>query len=374
MKKNFIIIFCISFLCQAQNAFAQSPKISNDITISSSVNSTITNEDILKATVSIYVTQILGWYYNANQSPVWRRGSHESAKVGEKGEPKRKNVRAVCLGEEKNKFVFFTLRSFVDPSFPNPFIQGLTTTPLGKDGQSVFSESSSSTSKITRYGDIDFTWYKDCGGGDLRVEQQVCVSTHADMDTPKDYGSIRYLISTEKIDNVIYERPHEKVSASAHLAYRSDFQNGLNATIKFFEDHDVALVYVPKKNFPPEYSPPNLGIKNPTLVSELFLNYNKEIFGFKFVLMGQETMDSIKNYIPPKITPAEMSGFEKLFLIAGNAMSPETIATLKHIDSVLNSAIPDEILFATDKDISQTALSIVSNLEILKKLKSLLDN
>ncbi|MBF0548331.1 MAG: hypothetical protein HQM08_28100 [Candidatus Riflebacteria bacterium] len=55
-------------------------------------------------------------------------------------------------------------------------------------------------------------------------------------------------------------------------------------------------------------------------------------------------------------------------------MSPETIATLKSIVSVLNNVIPDEIIFATDKDISQTALSIISDLENLKKLKTLLNN
>lgn len=350
-------------------------KIGNDISMANSISSTISENDILRSTVSIYVWQVLGWYYKESQSPLWTKGSEELAAVGKKSSPKEKNVRAVCLGEENGQYVFFTLRSFIDPAYPNPFIQGISTTPLGKDGQSIFSGEPASGVKgqLTRYGGISLAWYKDLGGGDLVVEQKVSIVTHADMDSPKDYGSMKYMASTEKINNISYEVPHEKISAAKHLSLQKAFQQGLNATIKVFDSHDVALVYVPKSAFQPEYTPPSLGIANPSLVSQLFLEHSQEIFGFKFVLMGQETMDLIRGYTPPKIIPSEMSGFEKLFVIAGLAMSSTTIVKLKIIDAALNSAIPNEFLKVKNiDDAKMAALSIVGNSEFLQKLKMLI--
>ena len=75
-------------------------------------------QDIKDATVALYVEAV------ANGSKaIWQRGNdpRSDQKVRAK-----ENVRAICLGQEDDEYVFLSLRFFLDPTYPNYVVQGLT--------------------------------------------------------------------------------------------------------------------------------------------------------------------------------------------------------------------------------------------------------
>ena len=303
----------------------------------------ISEEKVISATWSMYTWKVLGWQY---YGPYWTKGTEEKGRIGEKGQQdKEKNVRAVCLGPEGDFYVFFTLRSFVDPAFPNIFVQNVSEIPLDPNGDG-FSEDKIEKESYIRYGGVSLVFYEDKGGGTLNVSSKVKGITHFDEKNPKCYNrKVAWVYNKpiiETIDNVKYERPHDKISAKEHL----DMQKGEKIAVKYVGDHDVALLYIPKTMLSGGQPINSLGINNPTLSVRLMLENNRELFGFRFVLVGQETIDLVKNYNPLKLDVKDANafqGFKKLFMVAGLALGPETLDLLKKVDVALDAAIPQEV-------------------------------
>ena len=336
----------------------------------------ISEKTIIDATWSLYVEQVLGFQYN---SPFWTNGTKETGEVGQKGQPNReKNVRAICLGREGDFYVFFTLRSFVDPTFPNLSMQGIKETPLDENGK-PFAGDTEDDQSFVRYGRMSLVFYDDQGGGQLRVATKLCGITHADNRNPKCFGrnkvdswnplSEKY----ETIDDVKYEIPHEHISARKHL----EFQKMPKISINYIREHDIAMLYVPILMFN-DRQVGTLGIENPTLSVKLMLEHNKDLFGFKFILIGQETLDMMKVYNPENIS---FTGFQKLIKIAGLALDIDTLKMLKAVDKTLDDVIPERLANAKTKseavsviwkEFDQTAVKIVSDEAILKQIKMVL--
>jgi len=336
MWSKCVVYVIFSFLISNHTLFAE---------VSSQVNA-ITEEQIEKATWMLYSWKVLGWQYD---SPYWTKGCEEKGDIEQArtADPASK-VRAVCLGLEEDYYVFFTLRSFVDPAFPNLFIQGVDGIPRNRDKTLVTDKDVKSESYI-RYGGISLVHYVDVGALH-KIGNEILGVTHCDQENPKSYGRLigsQYMRDFyETINNVKYENPHKHVSAKQHL----ELQKKPKVIIKVVDEHDVALIYVPKHLFKGVVVDA-LGMKNPTLSVKLMLDHNKELFGFKYVLIGQETLDLIKSYVPEKTDEkhSEFSGFQKIIKIAGLALGPETLHILKTIDSALDTKIPDEILTAKDR-------------------------
>jgi len=306
----------------------------------------IPEEQIKNATWLMYSWKVLGWQYD---SPYWTKGSEEKSDIEQARTAKPDSkVRAVCLGLEDDYYVFFTLRSFVDPAFPNLFIQGVDSLPYNKDKSLVTDEDIKSESYI-RYGGITFTHYADVGALQ-KIENKIIGATHCDKENPKCYGRLigsQYMPDFyEVIDNVKYENPHKQISAKQHL----ELQKMPKGSIKIIDEQDVALIYVPKNLFKGAVIE-TLGMKNPTLSVKLMLEHNRELFGFKYVLIGQETLDLIKSYAPEKMDKniGEFSGFQKIIKMAGLALGPETLYMLKTVDAALDAKIPNEILTAKNR-------------------------
>jgi hypothetical protein len=193
-----------------------------------------------------------------------------------------------------------------------------------------------------RYGAIDLVSYEDVGGGTHKIKNKLHFATHCESGNPKCYSAIK-LLKRDEIDNVKYERPHKKLSAQEHIS----LQSRTKIEVKIVSEHDVALLYVPD-SLVDEKNITTLGMENPTLAVRLVLENNKDLFGFKFILIGQETLDLIKKYAPEKGIH-DFKGFQKLFNVAGLALSPETLALLKKVDTALYKAIPDKLAQAKSR-------------------------
>lgn len=303
---------------------------------------------IRKATVSLSVEHVLGWAYEKN---VWSRGTPEVAPVGQEGSPDRNNVRAVCLGKEQGYYVFFTLRSFIDPFYPNPAIQGVTDPPLGPDGVAVklggaqISDSDAMRdARLVRYGTMRFARYEDMGGGKFRVAAKAEAVTIYDAMPEGPVTLNRGMLGfggapEETHGGGKFSRPHESISVEEHFR-RLELGQAGGALFRFVGKHDVALIYVPEAAFDGKDSAPvpTLGIDRPSVAVDLCLQQSRSLFGFDFLLMGQETLDRIQGYRPPR--GGEFPGFERLGGILGLAMDPQTLMMIKAVDSALVRVLP----------------------------------
>ena len=205
------------------------------------------------------------------------------------------------------------------------------------------------TDSYIRYGETRFIHYKDVGALH-KIDNKVGVVSHCDRKVPKSYGRMpgaQYGPGFyETINDIKYEIPHESITAKKHL----ELKKRPVLKIQYISEHDVALLYVEKElfnNIPVD----TLEMKNPTLSVKLMLEHNKDLFGFKYVLIGQETLDLIKSYAPEKADKNydEFSGFQKIIKMAGLALDPVTLHMLKIVDSAIDNTIPDEILTAKNK-------------------------
>jgi hypothetical protein len=86
----------------------------------------------------------------------------------------------------------------------------------------------------------------------------------------------------------------------------------------------------------------NLEIENPTLTVRMALEQNVKLFGFRFILIGQETLDLIRQYAPQK-NAQEYKGFMKFISVTGLALGPETFFMLDKLDEQLDLILPDEV-------------------------------
>jgi len=333
---------------------------------------------IKSSTWSIYVWKVVGWQYD---SPYWEKGSKETREIDEIGQTQRdKTIRAVCLGKEGDFFVFFTLRAFVDPAFPNLFVQAVDEKLLDSAGK-PFSQVAVASESYIRYGGIELVSYDDQGGGIFKIKNKVNGITHFDANDPTSYGRgyiDKYKPGSgfyQKIGNVQYEIPHKRISAEQHI----EMQKTPKISVKYVGEHDVALVYVPVALFVNGIPTDTLELNNPTLSARLMLEHNRELFGFKFVLIGQETIDLIKNYAPSDKGQVYLPGFQKLFMVAGLALGPETLDILKKVDSTLDQIIPQKIAKAKSMTeagqiawdtLGTAAIEIARDKQVIAKVRS----
>lgn len=298
--------------------------------------------NIKQSTAALFTEQVLGWQYYNTQSQRWTKGVDEKGVVGDSATVGNRSVRGVALGIEANHVVFLTLRSFVDPLYPNPDIQGMKTSIVDEKGSLVDpSLDDSDRSKFVRYSRIKLMWYEDLGGGKSKIQRLVEGATEWDKAPPKNNGLAFYQREQkEDYKGGTYKRPHEDISVAQHFRFQDMGTNKLS--IRFFDSHDIALVYVPTNLFETQTGglPPTLGLKSPTIAADLALRKSENLFGFKFNLIGQETLDSIRVYRPTKSSP-EYPGFAKFLNLAGLALDPSTFRMLVAVDKALDQVLPE---------------------------------
>ena len=287
---------------------------------------TIKEADVTAASCSMAVRQIVGYSYKA---PERHCGKWEEGLVGnrrQKPQPQKNEpeIRAVALGEENGYYVFFTLRSFLDPFYPSPIIQNMPTSVVnstGKEEEVNYEKNTSaynkevinnSSNKIEnhpyiRYSELQLVWYKDNGGGVQEIIQRWELVSAFDHAEPKDHTSWTGFKKKESYGSGVYERPHNNISVEKHFALqavggqdnRDKPSNTLKAYVKYYDDHDIA-------------------------------------FGFKFNLIGKETFQLIQDHRCPKQPIAGGSGF---LMLAGLAMEPSTFTILLTVDKAIAIAL-----------------------------------
>ncbi len=324
---------------------------------------------IREATVRMAVTYAVGWQYSGN---IWTKGKGEPAEIGQPGTPDlTSGVRAVCLGKETidggDFYVFYCLRSFVDPFYPSPVIQkadyivyGPDGSPLPPPGQAKLSPEAPDGPKTLsenwlsgsiRYGRIEFTRYENLGAGQFKVISKSPVTVFHDPGEVKVVNGEWFRHPKESFNGGTYPVPNEEFGVSEHFAMQADAKEGRVAGLRFYEDHDAVLVYVPKAAFQQNEQsvpPHHLGLEHPTLAVDLALRRPDQLFGFPYVLMGQETLEQIRAYTPPEYAG---NGFGKAFNLVGLAMNPQTFAILKRVDAALNVVLPDPSKVASWNDL-----------------------
>ena len=325
----------------------------------------ISDQRIKEATVKLAATYVIGRQYSGN---TWHKGQAENGGIGELGTPDDKGVRAVCLGKEMidgdEYFVFFALRSFVDPFYPSPVIQGVGIEPLDSEGGRIPipADLSQSTEKsetldvnwltpFLRYGRIDFTWYESSGGTPVnKITSKLSVTAFSDPGDIKVVEGPFFGPPSEDYGGGKYPRPQVDFSVKDHFEMQKAVAEGRSAGLRFYEDHDATLIYVPRATFTHQKQPEpqHLGLQHPTIAVDLALHRTEELFGFKFILLGQETLDQIRLYHPEDY---ELSGMEKAIGILGMAMSPATLNMLQRVDAVLASTLPDPAVISKWTDL-----------------------
>ncbi len=338
---------------------------------------------IRNSTWSLKVDCVVGFEHD---SPTWRRPrTDKDGKLIEH----EKLIRAVCLGTEDDKLVFFTLRSFIDPFYPNPFIQGLPSNSLSFRGSSKDSEyKTGSRSNVIRYGTIQLENVAHGGGGILRsVLSTNSLITHYDERRRFD------------------KRPHAGLDVATHDYF---YEKGKDHAIEIstFGFHDVVLIYVPTAlvenplatpdekqkaanlwrqieefrtelsalpdgaegrqgvtetirhlkmrlpyNLPQMIDQRSLNLTHPTATTRLALERGEELFGVPFYFMGAQTLSSVVNYkgmeiIRERVIKEDIvktGAFPTIGRIVEGAlaMAPKAFAALKMVDDALGLVFKD---------------------------------
>lgn len=304
----------------------------------------VTPDDIERATCSLRVWQVLGWDYHRASSHVWERGEEETARSGHatRRTTPPGDVRAVALGVEAQHLVLLTLRSLVDPTYPNLHIQGVST-PIRDTTQKRidFGQPELNRRDWIRYGHVQATWYRHLGGGSLAVSHQAIGVSECPQGNPTAYEPISAWspwksYPQEVIDGATFTRPHESVGVADHFAWQRLHQQPV--VIRTIGQHDVALLYLPLALFAGEAQPPTLGLQSPTAAVEVLLNRSRDLFGFDMVLVGKATMDQVRGYRP---TPQEVfPGTVSLTMAIDLVLGTQTLTMLQSLDRLLVEYLP----------------------------------
>ena len=305
----------------------------------------ITQEAVTRATVALYVEQVLGWEFFRTSSQLWANGYNESVTIGGLGKQiassrgeRLATVRAVVLGEEGSDLVMMTLRSYVDPLYPNRFVQRANLPVKSKKSELINLDNISlRRADWIRYGRLQFTWYEDKGGGALTVSRKVDGMTESDMDPPKNYelwsGAVK-----ESYLGAEWTRPHELISVEQHHQFKSLMEHPI--AMRFFGEHDVALLYVPKVllSNSGQSLPLTLGLRNPTATTHSLLYRSKQMFGFDFVLVGTDTMQRVREFRPS--VADSIQGIYKLSSWVDLVLGLDSVNLLRAIDQALVEHLP----------------------------------
>lgn len=325
---------------------------------------------ILASTVSMFTRQIIGYAYDA---PVWESGKNEPGKPGQ-GRQKpsldatrhENDVRAVALGVENGYCVFFTLRSFVDPFFPSAVLQGLPNSLMTNTGEEVYcapgklaeyyeenvrqhAPEEVASHPYIRYAVLQLTWYADRGGGASEIidKKEFCLTF--DPNPPKNHSGKKFGILKEKQEEYLgafYPRPHKDVSVAQHffmqtmggMTIRDLAANDNLVHVRFFDMHDVALLYVPMAD--DMKSIHTLQLAHPTLACDLVLRRPEYLFGFKFNLIGRETLQKIQEHQCAATRDAlDITLSESLYALVGMALDPMTLNMLRRVDHVIRKEL-----------------------------------
>ncbi len=313
------------------------------------VEATIDPALVVRATCALYVEQILGWEYNATSSQQWKRGVEETSPVGSlrRSSPEFP-VRAIALGEEGDNVVFMTLRTYIDPLYPNPNIQGVIRAIKDQNAKPIdFSPPGPARKEWIRYGRLQFSWYGDRGGGVFEVLRKVVGMTECDPGRPKYYEKFwpGFAPNPEVYDGATYDRPHELVSVPIHFEYQKLFQVPIQ--VQTFGLNDVALLYVPKQLFvdSKQTLPPTIGLRNPTATVNCLLYRSKDLFGFQFVLVGLDSMRAIKAYRPT--IDEVLPGVGRLGGWVDLVFGTDTLSLLLRLDRAIETQAPDVAMLKT---------------------------
>ena len=323
----------------------------------------ITQEAVTRATVALYVEQVLGWEFFNTSSQLWTNGYNEPVTVGGLGKriassrtERLATVRAVVLGEEDQDLVMMTLRSYVDPLYPNRFVQGANLPVKSKKRELINLDNPSlRRADWIRYSRLQFTWYEDKGGGALTVSRKVDGMTESDREPPQNYEAWSGTIKEHYL-GAEWTRPHEMISVEQHHQFKKLMEHPI--AMRFFGEHDVALLYVPKALFSDSGQPLplTLGLRNPTATTHSLLYRSKQMFGFDFVLVGTDTMQRIREYRPSvaDVLPGIFKSSSWVDLVLGidsvNLLRAIDQALVEHLPAVGGSSIESRVAMATNLD------------------------
>jgi len=270
--------------------------------------------ELARATYSLYVFSVPGWNMDSES---WTQGAKEKSAVGEIGvRPTEGKARAICMGIEGDSYVFVTLRSFVDPFYPNMYVQGLNSEPVGRENKKIsfreladdalnlnikatpLPEQDKTKDDIPRYLIIGLAWYKDIGAGSCEVigkEDDLVVTTDKNDPPPPEWLSNDDYYNGEK-----YHKPCNNVSVEEHFCWRNNWDSGKTAKLVISSSNDLALIFVPRACLETNKDnlPPNLGLEEPSIAVGLLMEYQTALMGFEFSLIGKETLEKVAQYKP----------------------------------------------------------------------------
>ena len=292
-------------------------------------------QDIKDATVALYVEAV------ANGSKaIWQRGN--DPRLDQKDRAKE-NVRAICLGQEGDEYVFLSLRFFLDPTYPNYVVQGLTS-PLIK-GRLRPGENAPYTSYLQAQR-LWLTATQHTGGGQIAVGDIKSFSVRNRFELKPCNMVSRFTKGCSAVDGKKYIDPIKGVLTAGSVAAMERELNGeRHAKIETFGDHDVVLIKVKASQW--KTPPRSLGLKQPSYTIRLLTERQRALFGFKFVLMSQEALNAVRAY---KVADNK-SGHQGFLtrLAVQNMLDPTWVTIAKVADLALGVAQVANGLKATGK-------------------------
>lgn len=284
----------------------------------------VTQQAIKDSTLAMFVEALPN-----GASQKWSMGNDPS---GINRTPEKANVRAICLGEEDGHYVFLTLRYFVDPTYPNHYIHGVDTPPR----KGTYSDNRNA--RYTQYLAGQRIWLTDVrhtGGGQLDMSQSRSFTVRNRIFLKRCGMVSRFTRSCSTIDDVRYhDLAKGEWKATTVRAMNEELEADKRAFVETFNDHDVALLKVPVKNWPQKLV--TLGLKEPTQTIRLLTDRQVDLYGFKFILLSQEAFSALRAY-QVKDKAGRKEGLYLAVLGAASLISYKWVAVIVAADKALTA-------------------------------------
>jgi hypothetical protein len=284
----------------------------------------VTEQAIKNATLAMFVEALPN-----GAKTKWSMGNHPD---GLNRDPSKSNVRAICLGQEDDKYVFLTLRYFLDPTYPNHHIHGIETPPR----KGTYSDNRNA--RYTQFLAAERIWLTDVrhtGGGQLDMNQSSSFTVRNRIFLKRCGMVARFTRSCSTIDGERYnDLAKGEWKATTVRAMNQELEAGKHAFVETFADHDVALIKVPVKNWKRKLV--TLGLQEPTETIRLLTDRQVDLYGFKFILLSQDAFSALRAY-QVKEQPNGKEGLYLAVLGAASLISFKWVAIIVAADKVLSA-------------------------------------
>jgi hypothetical protein len=280
----------------------------------------ITSQEIQDSTLKLYVEAV-----PVDSKTLWKKGNDPRKK---EHSIESDNVRVVCLGEEGENYIFMTLRFFMDYTYPNHNIQGITEVPVC----GVASNKNANFVSYTKMYRFMLSDVRHTGGGQIKTLKTVpfVVRNLFSLDKKNDYD---ILSSYTQIGKVKYVNPIKNELTALDVKQMNDeIGKGNIAYVKTFGNHDICILITPKKLWG-DFQIKHLGLSNPTETISVLAEKQRYLYGFEFVLMSKEAYQAVMHYKVPD--EAKESGIYMLLISATEIMSPQHVMQIKMVDTLI---------------------------------------